>query len=157
MRPGRTRLGFVIVLLIVGGLAASTAAWADDHLQGVIIGRGEGANWQTTEWREGRGRTKKVCAYHGTAHPTANTTLPRANYGVRVIDITNPSAPVNTGYLQTTSMLDPWESLKINERRQVVGAGNGANGGGPAQMDIYDVSGDCRFPQLLAAQPLGRG
>ena len=43
MRPGRTRLGFVIVLLIVGGLAASNTAWADDHLQGVIIGRGEGA------------------------------------------------------------------------------------------------------------------
>src|SRR3954469_17703042 len=32
--------------------------------------RGEGANWQTTEWREGRGKNKKVCAYHGTAHPT---------------------------------------------------------------------------------------
>src|SRR5262249_29716664 len=32
--------------------------------------RGEGANWQTTEWREGKGKTKKVCAYHGTAHPS---------------------------------------------------------------------------------------
>src|SRR5947209_20389181 len=32
--------------------------------------RGEGANWQTTEWRESRGKTKKVCAYHGTAAPT---------------------------------------------------------------------------------------
>src|ERR1700748_2668744 len=51
--------------------------------------RGEGANWQTTEWREGRGKTKKVCAYHGTAHPTFASTdvngnpvsLPRTNYG----------------------------------------------------------------------------
>src|SRR5215218_4881303 len=33
--------------------------------------RGEGANWQTTEWREGRGKNKQVCAYHGTAAPTA--------------------------------------------------------------------------------------
>ena len=81
--------------------------------------------------------------------------LPRANPGVRVIDISDPTKPVNTAYLQTTSMLDPWESLKINERRQVLGAGNGANGGGPAEMDIYDVSGDCAHPQLLAAQPLG--
>src|SRR6476660_9304927 len=33
--------------------------------------RGEGANWQTTEWREGKeGKNKKVCAYHGTAFPT---------------------------------------------------------------------------------------
>ena len=31
--------------------------------------KGEGANWQTAEWREGKGKTKKVCAYHGTAAP----------------------------------------------------------------------------------------
>ena len=30
----------------------------------------------------------------------------------------------------TTSMLDPWESLKVNERRQLLGADNGQNGGG---------------------------
>src|SRR5438105_3312519 len=43
--------------------------------------RGEGANWQTTEWREGKGKNKKVCAYHGTAHPTFATTstVPRTN------------------------------------------------------------------------------
>ena len=125
--------------------------------------KGEGANWQTTEWREGKGKTKKVCAYHGTAHPTFASmdvkgnpvSLPRTNVGVRVIDITDPTKPVNTAYLQTTSMLDPWESLKINERRQVLGAGNGANGGGPAAIDIYDVSGDCRQPQLLSSVSLG--
>jgi hypothetical protein len=65
--------------------------------------RGEGANWQTTEWREGKGKTKKVCAYHGTAHPTANAAYPRTSVGVRVIDITDPAKPVNTAYLQTTS------------------------------------------------------
>ena len=95
--------------------------------------KGEGANWQTTEWREGKGKTKKVCAYHGTAasylRVDAND-LPRTNFGVRVIDITDPTKPVNTAYLTTTSMLDPWESLKINERRQLLGADNGANGGG---------------------------
>src|SRR5262249_34884838 len=112
--------------------------------------RGEGANWQTTEWREGKGKTKKDCAYHGTASPTKPPRLARTNLGVRVIDITDPTKPVNTAYLTTTSMLDPWESLKINERRQVLGADNGANGGGPGAIDIYDVSGDCRHPQLLA-------
>jgi len=119
--------------------------------------KGEGANWQTTEWREGKeGKNKKVCAYHGTAHPTANPGLARQNYGVRVIDISDPTKPFNTAYLNTTSMLDPWESLKVNQRRQVLGAGNGANGGGPANMDIYDVSGDCAHPQLLASHPLGQ-
>ena len=61
-----------------------------------------------------------------------------------------------TGYLTTTSMLDPWESLKVNERRQFLAADNGQNGGGGPEIDIYDVSGDCRFPQLLASSPSAR-
>src|SRR5580765_5356833 len=85
------------------------------NLQLLAQERGEGANWQTTEWREGKGKNKKVCAYHGTAHPTAPPMLPRAHPGVRAIDISDPTRPVTTAYLTTTSMLDPWESLKINE------------------------------------------
>src|SRR5262245_27633572 len=112
--------------------------------------KGEGANWQTTEWREGRGNTKKVCAYHGTAAPTANVDLGRVNYGVRVIDISDPAKPYNTAYLTTSAMLDPWESLKVNERRKLLGAVNAQNGGGGPEIDIYDVSGDCRYPQLLS-------
>jgi hypothetical protein len=38
--------------------------------------RGDGANWQTTEWREGRGKNKKVCAYHGTAAPSFGPSSP---------------------------------------------------------------------------------
>jgi hypothetical protein len=52
-------------------------------------------------------------------------------------------------------MLDPWESLKVNERRQLLGADNGHNGGGGPEVDIYDVSGDCRTPQLLASVAVG--
>ena len=37
-------------------------------------------------------------------------------------------------------MLDPWESLKVNERRQLLGADNGQNGGGGPEIDIYDIS-----------------
>src|SRR5262249_5530860 len=121
--------------------------------------KGEGANWQTTEWREGKGKTKKVCAYHGTAAPTYASTanVPRVNYGGRVIDITDPPKPCNTAYLTTTSMLDPWESLKINERRKLLGAVNGANGAGGPEIDLYDVSGDCRYPQLLTSSAVGIG
>jgi hypothetical protein len=140
----------------------------------------DGANWQTTEWRErgdgvgrgddedddhwGRGddkdhgRPKRVCAYHGSASPSASPpTRNAAHYGVPVNDITNPKKIVTTGFLQTTSMLDPWESLKINERRQLLGADNGQNGGGGPEVDIYDLSQDCRFPQLLASVPVGTG
>src|SRR6267378_2976096 len=130
--------------------------------------KGDGANWQTTEYRnaignganQGKGNGNKsgtVCAYHGSAAP--NTSLPGRNpatLGVPVIDVTEPSSPVRMGYLQTTSMLDPWESLKVNERRQLLAADNGQNGGGGPQVDIYDVSNDCRFPQLLASVAVGK-
>jgi hypothetical protein len=117
--------------------------------------KGDGANWQTAEFRHGHAR---VCAYHGTASPALSLpTRNPATFGVPVIDITNPSAPTTTGHLQTISMLDPWESLKVNERRQLLAADNGQNGGGGPEVDIYDVSSDCRFPQLLASLPVGTG
>jgi hypothetical protein len=123
------------------------------NLQLIGQSKGDGANWQTTEFRNGQAR---VCAYHGTASPSVS--LPgRTNLGVPVIDVTNPTNPTPTGYLQTISMLDPWESLKVNERRQLLGADNGQNGGGGPQVDIYDISGDCTAPQLLASLAVGTG
>jgi len=125
------------------------------NLELIAQEKGDGANWQTTQFRQGRAR---VCAYHGTASPTRS--LPGRNpatLGVAVIDVTNPSAPTTTGHLQTISMLDPWESLKVNERRQLLAADNGQNGGGGPEVDIYDLSSDCRFPQLLASLPVGTG
>src|SRR5262249_26294898 len=37
---------------------------------------------------------------------------------------------------------------KTNTRRQLLGAVRGDNG---PEFDVYDVSGDCRYPQLLAS------
>jgi hypothetical protein len=113
--------------------------------------RGDGANWQTAEFKD---RVHK-CAYHGTSYASAN----RTQLGVPVVDVTYPTRPTVTGYLTTSSMLDPWESLKVNERRQLLAADQAFNGGlfgsgGPA-VDIYDVSGDCRYPQLLASVAVG--
>jgi len=111
--------------------------------------KGDGANWQTTEFRDGHAR---VCAYHGTAFTTAN----RTHLGVPVIDITNENNPTPTGYLTSISMLDPWESLKVNQLRKLLAADNAHNGGGGPEVDIYDLSGDCRFPQLLASVAVGK-
>jgi hypothetical protein len=133
------------------------------NLQLLGQSKGDGANWQTTEFRNrggngnsnGKGNGSSdgtICAYHGTAFTTAG----RTHVGVPVIDITNNSSPTPTGYLATTSMLDPWESLKVNERRQLLAADNGHNGGGGPEIDIYDVSGDCRSPQLLASIGVGK-
>src|SRR6267378_77028 len=111
--------------------------------------RGDGANWQSTEFRD---EHHHICAYHGTAFSTTN----RTHLGAPVIDVTEPDEPTPTGYLTTTSMLDPWESLKVNERRQLLAADNAHNGGGGPEVDIYDVSGDCRTPQLLASVAVGK-
>ncbi|HWS66873.1 MAG TPA: hypothetical protein VN325_29260 [Steroidobacteraceae bacterium] len=122
------------------------------NLQLLGQSRGDGANWQTTEFRD---EQHHVCAYHGTSFSTVN----RSHLGVPVVDITDPRDPTPTGYLTTTSMLDPWESLKVNERRQLLGADNAHNGGfgaGGPEVDIYDISGDCRTPQLLATVAVGK-
>src|ERR1700731_2363089 len=120
------------------------------NLQLIGQSRGDGANWQTTEFKDSAGH---ICGYHGTSFSTVN----RTHLGVPVIDVTNASNPTPTGYLTTTSMLDPWESLKVNERRQLLAADNGHNGGGGPEVDIYDLSGDCRTPQLLASIAVGTG
>ena len=141
----------------------------------------DGANWQSAEWRNSNspdqagsgggggngsgsspggppGNRQTVCAYHGSASPSLSpATRNPAHFGVPVVDVTDPNHLVTTGFLQSISMLDPWESLKVNERRQLLGADNGQNGGGGPEIDIYDLSQDCRFPQLLASVPVGTG
>ena len=138
------------------------------NLQLVGQVRGDGANWQTDEFREHRdelrgyqrdygNRHDHTCAYHGTAFTTAG----RTHVGVPVIDMTNPSAPVPTSYLTTIAMLDPWESLKVNTRRSLArpatDAHNGGFGQGGPEVDVYDLSVDCRYPQLLASKAVGTG
>ncbi|HEY2817710.1 MAG TPA: hypothetical protein VGK44_11330 [Casimicrobiaceae bacterium] len=154
---------------VSAALRASGFKGFNCNLELISQSKGDGANWQTTEYRDplgnadsqGKGNGHKrgtVCAYHGSASPSLS--LPgrnKATLGVPVIDISEPSSPVRMGYLQTTSMLDPWESLKVNEKRQLLAADNGQNGGGGPEIDIYDISNDCRFPQLLASVQVGTG
>jgi hypothetical protein len=110
----------------------------------------EGGNWSTASFTDGAGHT---CAYHATAVPNAT----RKNPGVPVIDITDRSKPLRITSLTTPSMTDPWESLRISTRRQILIADNGQNGGGGPEVDIYDVSGDCRSPQLMSTMAIGTG
>src|SRR5438128_1064822 len=56
--------------------------------------RGDGANWQTTEFVAGNRR----CAYHGTASPQQSQPG-RQNFGVPVIDISDPAHPATTAHL----------------------------------------------------------
>jgi hypothetical protein len=137
--------------------------------------RNDGGNWQSAEFKERRktdakdsdqadGEPLHTCGYYGSQSPRLSPkTRDPASYGVPVIDLTDPRNPTRTGFLQTTSMLDPWESLRVNERRQLLVADNGRDGafrtvtdGGP-EVDVYDLSQDCRAPQLLASAAIGTG
>jgi hypothetical protein len=106
--------------------------------------KGEGASWQHAFFKD---RAGHLCNYYDTSINTAG----RTQLGTVVLDVTQPTNPQPTAYLTTQSMLDPWESLKINERRQLLGAEFSRNGTGTGQLDLYDVSGDCRNPQLLSS------
>ena len=138
----------------------------------VAQSRNDGGNWQSAEFKdkgqERRGpgvdgddrdrRPLHNCGYYGSASANVSPkTRNPATLGTRVVDLTEPNHPVLTGYLQSISMLDPWESLKVNEPRQLLVSDQAANGGGGPAVDVYDISEDCRFPQLLASVPIGTG
>ncbi len=99
--------------------------------------QGDGASWQMAWYDD--------CAYYGTKRNDA-----RERPGVVVIDASNRTNPRPSAYLTTTPMLDPWESLKVNEKRAMLGAVDGQEGGGGNQFDLYDLSGGCTHPELLA-------
>src|SRR5436190_17041714 len=108
------------------------------NLELVGQAKGDGAGWQHAFFQDAAGHR---CSYHDTRFATT-----RPKQGTVVIDVSDNTNPVPTAYLTTRPMLDPWESLKVNERRQILGAEDGRNGTGTAQLDLYDISGDCRFP-----------
>jgi len=95
--------------------------------------QGEGANWQLTWYNE--------CAYFGTANRPE-----QQNRGTVVVDASNPKNPKATAYLNSVAMLNPWESLKVNEARKLLG---GVQQNGPANsFATYDLSADCKTPVL---------
>ena len=100
--------------------------------------QGEGASWQLTAW--------KNCAYFDQRKGTN-----LANPGTVVMDVSNPSKPVPTAYLQDPAMLDPWESLKVNPQRQLLAADQGTYGSPGPGFSIYDISADCKHPVLKSS------
>jgi hypothetical protein len=139
------------------------------NLKLISQSKNDGGNWQSAEFRdkrqvdgidnEERGRRPMhTCGYYGSAAPSASPpTRNPATFGTRVVDLTDRRNPELTGYLQSIAMLDPWESLKVNEPRKLLVADQGANAAGGPAVDVYDLSNDCRYPQLLASVAVGTG
>jgi len=75
--------------------------------------------------------------------------------GVFVLDMTDPAHPKQTATLTTPAMLSPHESLSLNAKRGLLIADMGTALTYPGFVDIYDVSKDCRHPELKSSSPLG--
>lgn len=71
--------------------------------------------------------------------------------GVIVLDMSDPANPVQTARLVTPAMLQPHESLVISEERGILAAITGTLATNPGLLDVYDISEDCRQPQVLTA------
>ncbi len=106
-----------------------------------LIGQyqGEGASWVDPSTGN--------CAYMATSF---YGTLAKKSPGVQVVDVSNTARPVLSTTLTSPAMLvGPWESLKVNEPRQLLGAVAGGPLVAAGFFDVYDLSADCTHPQHL--------
>ena len=120
-----------------------------------VLGRhGIAGGYKVERYVDAAGRE---CAYYDTTllFPSNLATLDEQPTGVAVLDMTDPSAPVATTFLQTPAMQTPHESLLLNQRRGLLAAVSGNPVTAPGVVDVYDVSQDCRAPQLQSSTPLG--
>jgi LVIVD repeat len=115
-----------------------------------VVGQyqGEGASWQLTAW--------KNCAYFDQRHPGNPGSTDLTNPGVAVVDVSDPTNPTPTTWLNSPAMIDPWESVKVNPTRELIGGGqrplnNSSPGDG---FSVYDITGGCTQPVLKAAVEL---
>lgn len=97
-------------------------------------------------------RTGRTCAYFDSALMLGTNLLPALvggpGLGVIAVDMTDPSRPVRTANLITPAMLQPHESLLVNQQRGLLAAVLGTLATAPGILDVYDVSADCRHPRL---------
>src|SRR4051794_11220555 len=93
------------------------------------------------------------CAYYDTAllFPTNALNLSLDPTGVAVLDMSDPRHPVRTATLSTPAMQTPHESVNISVKRGILAAVMGNPAQYPGGVDVYDISKDCRHPEVKAA------
>lgn len=95
------------------------------------------------------------CAYYDSTL-LFPTNLGDQEGGVVVLDMADPSRPVNSATLRTAGMQSMHETLVISEERGIL-AGISAAAEPielPAVLDLYDLSQDCRQPRLISSTPM---
>jgi hypothetical protein len=89
------------------------------------------------------------CSYYSTFNGTT-----MQHPGVAVIDVSDPTNPQATAYLNTPAMLETWESLKISTQAKLLAAVESEGGSGiHPGFAVYDVS-NCTSPVLKASVDL---
>jgi hypothetical protein len=98
-----------------------------------------------------------VCAFYDVSlmFPTDVYKAGLQGAGTAVLDMADPAHPVQTEMLRSPAMLSPHESLALNEERGLLVAVMGNAATYPGMLDVYDVTKDCRHPQLMSSTPTG--
>ena len=96
----------------------------------------------------------RECAYYDTTL-TYPTNFGTGESGVNVMDMSNPRQPVLAARLETPAMLSPHESLVVSQQSGLLAAVTGNAALYPGFVDVYDVSKDCRKPEVKAIASFG--
>jgi len=117
-----------------------------------VAHQGATGGFKVLRYTDRHGRT---CAYYDSTLLFPKDVLFNAarGLGVIVLDMTDPSRPRKTATLTTPAMLSPHESLLLNKKRGLVGAVLGNPATNLGILDLYDVSSDCRHPELQSSTP----
>ncbi len=96
--------------------------------------------------------------YENCAYYSDTIGLYSAEGGTVVLDVSDPRAPKQTDYLTAGATRNAGESLRVHPKRGLLvadrytisGIARLDDPGSPRQLAVYDISGDCRKPKLLA-------
>jgi hypothetical protein len=132
--------------------SASEGLWCNMRQ---IAHQGVSGGFKVFHYVDKRGRE---CAFYDTAlvFPANAANLNSSSLGVAVLDMSNPAKPVQTDTLVEPPMLSPHESLALNKKRGLLAAVSGNPSTYPGWVSVYDVSNDCRHPELQSSAPLAR-
>lgn len=97
------------------------------------------------------------CASYDTTllWPTAAADQGTNGPGTYVLDMKDPAKPVITAVLRSPAFQSPHESVRLNQKRGLLAAVMAYPTTQPGQVDVYDVSQDCRTPQLMSSTAMG--
>lgn len=118
---GRNKLGYSCNLVKLGGYQGEGAAWVNP--------------------------SAGTCAFMATSFLKA---AEKKSPGTQVVDVSDPRNPRLSTTLSSPAMFtSTWESLKVNEKRQLLAGVSGGVVVGTLFFDVYDISQDCAHPRLL--------